>query len=155
MAREPLPTWTFALIVVRLGPRFLLVHERKHGGGWYLPAGCIEAGETIVDGAVRETLEEAGIPVVLDGILRIEHSPQSSGHVRMRVIFHAHPADDTPPKAEPDGESQGAGWFLPAQLRELPLRGSEVLRIVEDVERGAPVHPLSLLAPEGTPLLPR
>lgn len=155
MAREPLPTWTFALVVVRLGPRFLLVHERKHGGTWYLPAGRIEPGETIVEGAVRETLEEAGIPVVLDGVLRVEHSPQPNGGARMRVIFHAHPADDTPPKSEPDGESLEAGWFTPSQMRDLPLRGREVLRIFEDVERGAPVYPLSILRPEGEPLLPQ
>lgn len=153
--REPVPTWTFAVVVVRLGPRFLLVHERKHGGGWYLPAGRVEPGETIEQAAVRETLEEAGIPVVLDGILRIEHSPRVDGHARMRVIFHAHPADDTPPKAEPDEESLGAGWFLPAQMDALPLRGNEVLRLVQDVEQGAPVHPLGLLRPEGEPLLPR
>ncbi|MCA9712212.1 MAG: NUDIX domain-containing protein, partial [Myxococcales bacterium] len=71
MARVPLPTWTFALVVVRLGPRFLLVHERKHGGGWYLPAGRVEPGETIAAAAIRETREEAGIPIVLDGILRV------------------------------------------------------------------------------------
>lgn len=154
MARSALPTWTFALVVVRLGPRFLLVHERKHGSTWYLPAGRVEPGETLMAAAVRETQEEAGIPVVLDGILRVEHTPRPDGEVRMRVIFHAHPADDTPPKSESDHESLGAGWFLPEQMRSLPLRGDEVLRVVQDVERGAPVYPLSLLRPEGEPLVP-
>ncbi|MCX4243305.1 NUDIX hydrolase [Paraliomyxa miuraensis] len=155
MPREPIPTWTFAVVVVRLGPRFLLVHERKHGGGWYLPAGRVEPGETIEQAAVRETLEEAGIPIAIDGILRIEHSPRADGHARMRVIFHAHPADDTPPKSAPDEESLEAGWFLLEELESLSLRGSEVLGLLHDVERGAPVHPRSLLRPEGEPLLPR
>jgi len=39
MSRDPIPTWCFALVVVRLGERWLLVHERKHGQGWYLPNG--------------------------------------------------------------------------------------------------------------------
>ncbi|MEX1366556.1 MAG: NUDIX domain-containing protein, partial [Nannocystaceae bacterium] len=122
MAREPLPTWTFALVVVRLGPRFLLVQERKHGGTWYLPAGRIEPGETIAQGAVRETMEEAGIEVILDGVLRVDHAPQPHGGARMRVLFHAHPADDTPPKSVPDSETLGAAWLLPSQVRTLALR---------------------------------
>ncbi|MEM9455726.1 MAG: NUDIX domain-containing protein [Myxococcota bacterium] len=154
MARDPLPTWTFVLVVVRLGPRFLLVHERKHGSTWYVPAGRVEPGETLAQAAVRETLEEAGIPIVLDGILRVEHTPRPEGHVRMRVIFHAHPADDTPPKSEPDAETLGAGWFLPEQIRSLALRGDEVWRLIDDVERGAPLYPLDLLRPEGEPLVP-
>ena len=34
MPRNPIPTWFFALVVVRKGERFLLVHEAKHGQGW-------------------------------------------------------------------------------------------------------------------------
>ena len=75
MARDPIPTWCFALVVARLGHRFLLVQERKHGQTWSLPAGRVESGESIAEAAVRETLEEAGVPVLLDGILRIEYSP--------------------------------------------------------------------------------
>lgn len=45
-------------------PRSLLVHEARHGGGWYLPAGRVEMGETLVDAAVRETLEESGVRAV-------------------------------------------------------------------------------------------
>jgi len=41
MPREPIQTWYFALVVVRLQHRFLLVHERKHGQKWYLPAGRV------------------------------------------------------------------------------------------------------------------
>jgi 8-oxo-dGTP pyrophosphatase MutT (NUDIX family) len=75
MPREPIPTWYFALVVVRLQHRFLLVHERKHGQNWYLPAGRVEPGESLVEAARRETLEESGVPVVIEGILRIEHTP--------------------------------------------------------------------------------
>src|ERR1700709_1006875 len=107
MSRDPIPTWCFALVVVRLGERWLLVHERKHGQGWYLPAGRVEPGETFVEAAVRETREEAGIEVTLDGIVRIEHSPTGEG-ARMRIVFVGHPADDRPPKQVPDDESLGA-----------------------------------------------
>jgi len=126
------------------------VHERKHGSTWYLPAGRVEPGETFPEAALRETLEETGVPVALDGILRIEHQPRQ-GASRLRVIFVAHPASDVPPKSTPDRESQGAAWFTLDQLSGLPLRGHEVLRILRNVQHGAPVHPLSLLTAEGAP----
>src|SRR5207244_8580287 len=90
MPRDPIPTWFFALVVVRKGDRFLLVHERKHGQLWYLPAGRVEPGETLADGALRETLEETGVRVRLEGILRVEHSPSPNG-ARCRVFFTASP----------------------------------------------------------------
>lgn len=33
-------------------------------GKWCLPGGKIEAGETIIEGAIRETLEETGLSIV-------------------------------------------------------------------------------------------
>jgi len=35
--RSAIPTWFFAVVVVRKGDRFLLVHERKRGQLWHLP----------------------------------------------------------------------------------------------------------------------
>ena len=85
MARPPLEMHAFALVVVRLGRRVLLVREREHGGGWYMPAGRVEPGESLEDAAVRETLEEAGVPVTLDGVIRVEYTPLT-GAARLRVI---------------------------------------------------------------------
>lgn len=151
MSREPIPTWFFALVVVRLGPRFLVVHERKHGRLWYLPAGRVEPGETLEDGARRETLEETGVPVVLDGVLRVEHSPTLDG-ARVRVIYVAHPQDDTPPKTVADEHSLEAAWRTLAELEAMAaarlLRGHGFLRLLRAVEAGAPVHPLSLFGEE-------
>ena len=149
--RKSSPTWYFALAVVRLGHRFLLVHERKHGQGWYLPAGRVEAGETIMEAAVRETMEEAGIPIVCEGILRIEHTPSMNGESRVRVFVMARPADDTPPKSIPDNETLGAAWVSPEELSGFRLRGPEVADVLRHVSQGAPVAPLSLLVTEGTP----
>src|SRR5689334_6972461 len=99
MGREPIPTWFFALVVVRLGRRFLLVREgAKHDNTWYLPGGRTNVGETLIDGARREVLEESGVPVDIEGVLRIEHNPSPSGHTRARIFFLARPHDDTPPK---------------------------------------------------------
>ncbi len=151
MSREPLPTYFFALVVVRLGHRFLLVHERKHGQRYYLPAGRVDPGERLADAARRETLEETGVPIELSGILRIEHSPMADGTIRCRVIFLGHPRDDTPPKSEPDEDTLGARWVALDELDQYPLRGQEVRELFEYVARGGAVYPLSLLQPEGAP----
>ena len=150
MPRTPIPTFAFALVVVRKGDRFLIVQERKHGQQWYLPAGRVEPGETIIDAAHRETLEESGIPIEIDGILRIEHSPHPDGHARLRTFFLAHPADETPPKRIPDRESLGAAWASLKELAGYPLRGDEVREIFNYVARGGPVFPLNMLCPEGS-----
>jgi 8-oxo-dGTP pyrophosphatase MutT (NUDIX family) len=149
--RDPIPTWFIALVVVRLGDRFLIVHERKHGQGWYLPAGRVEPGERIVDGAVRETLEETGVPVRIEGVLRVEHTPSPSGGARCRVLFVASPEDDRPPRTTPDEESLGAAYVTLTELDRYPLRGQEVREIFRYVAAGGPVYPLSVLTFEGAP----
>ena len=148
MAREPIPTWYFALVIVRDGPRFLVVHERKHGQRWYLPAGRVEPGETLSQAARRETLEESGIDVELEGVVRIEHTPIADGTARVRVVFVARPIDSRPPKSVPDDESLGAAWVTLEQLDALPLRGDEVRVLFRHVAEGGAVHPMSLLTSE-------
>jgi phosphatase NudJ len=137
-------------VVVRLGRRFLVVHERKHGQLWYLPAGRVEPGETLVDAAVRETLEESGLRVTVESILRIEHSP-SPGGARVRVFFVARPLDDTAPRSAPNEHSLEARWVTLDELASLPLRDAEVREVFEHVAHGGPVYPLALLQAEGAP----
>jgi 8-oxo-dGTP pyrophosphatase MutT (NUDIX family) len=147
MSRDPIPTWYFALVVVRKGDRFLLVHERKHGQRWFFPAGRVEPGETLMEGAVRETLEESGVPVRLEGVLEIQHTPQGES-ARVRVFFLASPLDDTPPLSEPNEHSLEARWVTLDDLSDLPLRGREVAQRLKAVAEGAPSYPLSLLSSE-------
>ncbi|MBL8683007.1 MAG: NUDIX domain-containing protein [Myxococcales bacterium] len=149
--RRPLPTWYFAMVVVRHGDRFALVREKKHGQLWYFPAGRVEPGETLTEAAVRETKEEAGIDVALTGLLRVEHSPQPGGSVRCRVFFVAEPKGDARLKSEPDEHSLEARWVTIEELDALPLRGEEVLDCFRAVRDGAPVAPLSMLTDEGAP----
>lgn len=153
MSRSAIPSWCFAVAVVKLGRRFLVLREREHGQLWYLPAGRVEIGESFAEAALRETLEEAGVRIELEGILRIEHSPLL-GQARFRVLFLARPADDAPPKSKPDEHSLEARWVTVEELGALPLRSPDVLRLFSDVLAGAHVFPLSVLRPEGEPLLP-
>ncbi|MFO0647168.1 MAG: NUDIX domain-containing protein [Polyangiales bacterium] len=150
MAREPIPTWFFAMAVVRLGRRFLVVRERKHGQLWYLPAGRVEPGETFVDAAVRETLEESGVRITVEGLLRVEHSPSPEG-ARVRVFVVARPSDDTQPKTVADEHSLEARWVTLEELAALPLRGAEVTEVFRYVAEGGAVFPLAAITDEGSP----
>ena len=146
MPREPIPTYYFALVVVRRGHRFLLTQEKKYGSTWSIPGGRVEPGEPLVTAAVREVLEETGVPIALDGILRVEHTPGDNG--RMRVLFTGYPLDDTPPKQAADHESLRAAYLTIDEIRELPLRGAELRALLENVLTGRPVYPLELLGRE-------
>ena len=81
--------------------------------------------------------------LVLDGVLRIQHTP-FPGNARMRVIFVAHPADDRPPKSVPDKESLKAAWFTVDEMAQLPVRSEEVANLAREVLEGALIHPMSL-----------
>jgi phosphatase NudJ len=148
MPRAPIPTWTFAVCVVRRADRYLLVQEVKDEQSWYFPAGRVQPGESLQEGARREALEESGLPIHLDGLLRLEYSPRDEA-ARLRAIFLASPADQRPPRTSPNHHSLGAGWFSLTEVEKLPLRSSMVLELLRAVAAGCPVYPLSVLGMEG------
>lgn len=143
MSREGIPTWFFAVTVVRDGDRFLLIHERKHRG-WYLPAGRAEPGETLMHAAVREALEEAGVHIELEALVRVEHTP-ARDHARIRAIFLAKPISGSPGATE---DSLDARWVTIDEAAALPLRGDDVLMYLRYVANGGALAPLSALALE-------
>lgn len=144
MAREPMPAWFYALVLVRQGERFLLVEETDHGGGWYLPAGRVEPGESLTAAALREVREEAGLDVTLDGVYRVEHTVLGHEGARVRVVFAATPNDDRAPKSRPDEHTLRADWFTPAEAAALPLRAAEVNELLALAVAQAPA-PLAVL----------
>ena len=128
----------------------LLVHEFASTGLW-LPGGAVDTRERLEDAAVRETREEAGVDVVLTGVLKLQYAPHR-GYVRLRAIFMAEPKNEarSTPKSVPDYESGGAVW---ADMREVangayPLRGSEPQTWASYLLRGGVVHPLGVLGGE-------
>lgn len=149
MAREPIPTWFFVVTVVHRDGRYLLLKEKKHRG-WYFPAGRVEVGESLEEAALRETREETGVEVVLEGLLRFEHGPTVGG-TRVRVFFLARPRDGSEPRHTDDND--GAAFLALDELRALPLRGPDVLPCLEFHAAGGRVLPLDALTTEDAPWL--
>ena len=97
--------------VVVLGDAILMcrraIEPRK--GYWTLPAGYLELGETLEEGAAREAQEEANANIRLDGILGV-FSIARIGQVQ--VIFQARFADSGEPRFRRPGEPGGELVFV-------------------------------------------
>lgn len=77
-------------------------------GYWTLPAGYLELGETTAEGAIRETFEEAGARITLDGILAIYDISRIG---QLQIIYRARFADAADPVATAGIESLEIGLF--------------------------------------------
>ncbi|MEV0246843.1 NUDIX domain-containing protein [Nocardia sp. NPDC050712] len=79
-------------------------------GAWHLPAGHLEAGESMLDAAIREAGEELGVRIGHED-LRFEHvmhSAASGG--RIAFFFTAERWQGRPCNQEPD-KCAGLQWF--------------------------------------------
>jgi 8-oxo-dGTP pyrophosphatase MutT (NUDIX family) len=133
MGRRRIPSSFFVFVIVAHQGQVLLVRERKHGQLWYAPAGGLEAGESIAQAAVRETMEEAGIAIEPLRILRIDqdwHSGDSGLSGWWRFVLRARPAGALEPKRFADEHSLEARWVRPADIPRYPLRHPEVIDLV-------------------------
>ena len=121
---------TVATVVERDG-RFLMVRERDKTSGEEVinqPAGHVEAGETLQEAALRETLEETGWQVELTGLLGFNHyrSPHN-GKTYYRVSFIARPVAPVA-GAELDSDIIDVNWLRPEELEKTSgLRSPMVL----------------------------
>ena len=144
--------YSFSLVVCRHpNGKYLLVQEGC-SAGWWLPAGRVDAGETFMEAAIRETQEEGGIDVNLEGILGFEYFPSPEGGAKQRCIFYATPKNkDAPLKIVPDYESLQSIWITFEEMMEdltngkKKLRGDEPFQWFSYLENGGKIHDLSMM----------
>ncbi|XP_032187999.1 8-oxo-dGDP phosphatase NUDT18 isoform X2 [Mustela erminea] len=107
----------------------LLIQEAKKEcrGSWYLPAGRMEPGETIVEALQREVKEEAGLHCEPLTLLSVEER----GPSWIRFVFLARATGGIlKTSKEADAESLQAGWY-PRTSLPTPLRAQDILHLVE------------------------
>jgi len=128
--------------------QYLMVEEIILGERVYnQPAGHLEAGETLLQAVVRETLEETRHPFTpnaLVGIYRYLTPDQSRTFLRFCFCGQTGTADALPL----DSAIQRAVWLTREEIEALPNRRSPmVLSCINDFESGR-LFPLDILHPD-------
>lgn len=140
------PNVTVAAVVERNGS-FLLVEEQTASGIRYnQPAGHLEAGESLLDAVVRETLEESAwrfVPTALVGIY--QYRQQDSGITYLRFAFAGELSGHDAGRTLDTGILR-ALWMPPAEIRACSDRHRSplLMQCVDDYLAGRR-HPLHLL----------
>lgn len=140
------PHVTVATVVENQG-RFLLVEEMANGRAVFnQPAGHLEADESLIQAALRETLEETGWDVELTAVIGIYlYTAPSNGVTYQRVCFAARPLRQRPGHPLDDGII-GPRWLTREELSAQPerWRSELVLRCIDDYLAGER-FPLTLI----------
>lgn len=89
-------------------------------GQWALPAGYIEADETIEQAAMRECKEETGLDVELLELFGVYSFPEGPVRSGIIIFYRARPSDG---KLQPGDDARAVDVFLPEDLPgRLPFR---------------------------------
>lgn len=140
------PNVVVAAVVERAG-NFLLVEEHTEAGpAFNQPAGHLEPGETLLQGVVRETLEETGYnfaPRSLVGVYLWRN--ESSDTTFLRFAFSGEIVGHDPRRLLDDGIIRAA-WLAPAEIQATSNRHRSplVMQCVTDYLSGKS-YPLELL----------
>lgn len=94
-------------VVASFEGKILLVRRdiEPRKGFWSLPGGFMEKGETVAEGAARETAEEAGASVVTGPLLAVYMPPDKT---KVLMIYRA---ELSSPDLDPGRESQEVALF--------------------------------------------
>ena len=146
MMRQWKPNVTVAAIAERQG-RFLMVEERTADGlRLNQPAGHLEAGESLLEAAVREALEETAYSFVPDSLVGIYQWPRPQGDITYLRFAFAGVAESLDAGRGLDEGIVRALWLSRDELRECADRHRSplVMQCVEDWCAGRR-HDLSLI----------
>jgi ADP-ribose pyrophosphatase YjhB (NUDIX family) len=141
------PSVTVATVVERDG-RYLIVEERDKTSGAMVfnqPAGHLEPGESLIDAAYRETLEETRWEVGLSAVLGIALYKAHNDITYLRTTFLATPEREQPDR-QLDPDITAVHWFSHEELlaQSAKMRSPLVLAAIEQHRKGI-CYPLDLI----------
>jgi 8-oxo-dGTP pyrophosphatase MutT (NUDIX family) len=128
------PNVTVAAVVEQNG-KYLLVEEQTSSGILFnQPAGHLEPDESIIQGAIRETLEETGYTFIPQWVLGIyQWHSLADNTTYLRFAFTGSVTDHDASRALDEGILR-VGWFGVDEIRETTYchRSPLVMRCVAD-----------------------
>ena len=104
-------------VLIEQNGELLCVRQvEEKGGKWSIPAGHLEPGEMVIDGAKREIKEETGYEITLFGLLGVYNRPKKDS-VRIAFVFTACiTGGEEKPRA---GEIAEISWLSKDEVRVL------------------------------------
>ncbi|MDI2029322.1 NUDIX domain-containing protein [Saccharopolyspora sp. TS4A08] len=122
------------VILVRDGSVLLSRRRGSCGDGmWHLPSGKLDAGESLVEAAIREAWEEVGVRIDVAGLRHVHtlHATAPGVEPRLGVFFEVLAWQGEPENREPD-KCYELAWFrvddLPTDIIAYPAAGLHAYR---------------------------
>lgn len=139
---------TVAAVIERDGKFLLVEEEPEAGSGLFInqPAGHLDPGESIIQGAIRETLEETAYTFVPEYVVGIYHwHSQRVDTTYIRFAFGGCVTHHDPHRALDSGIVQAA-WLSPEEVNLMIQRHRSplVMQCIRDYQAGKR-YPLELL----------
>jgi len=108
----------------------ILLMRRSDNGLWTLPGGLVEVGEPLASAAVRELLEETGLPGQAIQLLAVPdtHFDQGSSLHIVTAIFLVEASGEPHPTLE----ATEVGWFVPGQWP--PLNAGQLAHLTQALQ---------------------
>ncbi len=123
--RQPVEERWVAHVLVERGDRLLLLRRKEGrylGGWWDVPGGTVEAGESLVEAAKRETAEESGLRVeIADEASHFVNADTGGRPIHFHTVtFHAILIEDGDVVLHPDEHDEHI-WATAEEAQKLPL----------------------------------
>lgn len=141
------------VIVLHQGRLLLHAPEGDGAGGWTLPGGGLEAGETLAECGARETYEETGVAVHIGGVAFLRErpwtfhnkGPSGEAGLGLEVYFYARPATESvEPRAE-HPQDAAPRWVPLQEVTQLPVFPIELKVLVQALLAGETLQGVPLL----------
>jgi 8-oxo-dGTP pyrophosphatase MutT (NUDIX family) len=150
------------VIVLHQGS-LLLLPPPDADGAWHLPGGGLEVNESLADCAIREVLEETGVPIRVAGVAFLrewvvpKYCPMPNENQQrgfgLEVYLYAYPFLPVPELRSETATAAVPQWVPFQQVPQLPLWPKEVKALATTLRSGSEIYGIaSFLAQLESPL---